>query len=137
MVQEGIPEKFFMDRMKKYSKEVFKTSLLSEPTAVFCGAAANKFLFSNENKLVSLAFPRNIRKIFPYSATPTTTIADSSLKLRVMLLGFFKPDVLHNLVEVVDSVAKKHFQTHWDSKKKSMFYHLSRSLPSRKPVEFF
>ncbi|CDP20362.1 unnamed protein product [Coffea canephora] len=58
----------------------------------FRGAAANKFLFSNENKLVSLAWPRNIRKIFPYSATPTTTIADSSLKLRVMLLGFLKPD---------------------------------------------
>ncbi|KAL3585650.1 hypothetical protein D5086_012517 [Populus alba] len=51
--QKGQPEKFILDRMAKFSSKVFKTSLFCEPTAVFCGAAGNKFLFSNENKLVS------------------------------------------------------------------------------------
>ncbi|XWS16560.1 hypothetical protein CRYUN_Cryun34aG0099100 [Craigia yunnanensis] len=41
--QRGHPEKFLYDRMAKYSSRVFRTSILGESTAVFCGAAGNKF----------------------------------------------------------------------------------------------
>ena len=49
---KGHPEKFIFDRMVRFSPHVFKTSLMLEDAAVFCGSAGNKFLFSNENKLV-------------------------------------------------------------------------------------
>ena len=42
------PEKFIQERVKKYTEEVFKTSLLGGKMVVFCGAAGNKFLFSHE-----------------------------------------------------------------------------------------
>nr|GME08672.1 beta-amyrin 28-oxidase-like [Ipomoea batatas]GME21359.1 beta-amyrin 28-oxidase-like [Ipomoea batatas] len=61
------PEKYISDRMKKYSLEVFKTSILGEKVAVFCGAAANKFLFTNENTLLTTWWPQSVVKplLFP------------------------------------------------------------------------
>lgn len=48
------PDKFICGRMAKYSPNVFRTNILGEQFAVLCGAAGNKFLFSNENKLVQV-----------------------------------------------------------------------------------
>lgn len=59
---KGHPEKFIFDRMAKYSSQVFKTNILGEPAAVFCGVACNKFLFSNENKLVTAWWPSSVEK---------------------------------------------------------------------------
>ncbi|KAJ0020190.1 hypothetical protein Pint_32431 [Pistacia integerrima] len=47
--RKGHPETFIYDRIAKYSSPIFKTSILTEPTVVVCGAASNKFLSSNEN----------------------------------------------------------------------------------------
>ncbi|CAI9103574.1 OLC1v1002085C1 [Oldenlandia corymbosa var. corymbosa] len=41
------PEKFIAQRMKKYSAQVFKTSLLGEKMVVVCGPPGNKFAFFN------------------------------------------------------------------------------------------
>ncbi|CDP12479.1 unnamed protein product [Coffea canephora] len=109
MGRNGTPEKFFKDRMSKYSQEVFKTSLLCEQIAVFCGPAANKFVFSNENKLVALSWPSSAKKIFPSS--------NSSTKLRAVALTLLKPDNLHKYVAIVDSIAKSHLETQWNFQK--------------------
>ncbi|CAI0399579.1 unnamed protein product [Linum tenue] len=49
---KGRPEKFVFDRVTKFSSEVFKTNIVGKPAVLLAGAAGNKFLFSNENKLV-------------------------------------------------------------------------------------
>ncbi|RYR67104.1 hypothetical protein Ahy_A03g013356 isoform A [Arachis hypogaea] len=74
---KGHPEKFIYDRMIRFSSEIFKTYIFNEPTVVFCGPTCNKFLFSNENKLVNAWWPENVKKIFP------TTI-DSKLESKRM-----------------------------------------------------
>ena len=51
---KGHPEKFIFDLIAKYSSYVFRTNLLGSPAVVLCGSAGNKFLFSNENKLVQV-----------------------------------------------------------------------------------
>ena len=61
---KGHPEKFIFDRMAKYSSNVFRTHLLGEKATVFCGAAGNRFLFSNENKLVQAWWPDSVNKVF-------------------------------------------------------------------------
>ena len=63
---KGHPEKFIFGRMIKYSSENFKTSILGEPAIVFYGAACNKLLFPNENKLVTSWWPNNVNKVFPF-----------------------------------------------------------------------
>ncbi|GLT38201.1 hypothetical protein SLA2020_124650 [Shorea laevis] len=91
--QWGHPEKFLYDRMARYSSQVFfKTSILFEPMAVLCWAAGNKFLFSNENKLVTSWWPDTVNKIFP-SSTQTSSKEESKM-LRQMLPTFLKPEAL-------------------------------------------
>ncbi|KAM7519158.1 hypothetical protein LguiB_018120 [Lonicera macranthoides] len=57
------PQKFVNDIMKKYSPDVFQTSLLGEKMAVFCGATGNKFLFTNENKLLTSWWPLSLKEV--------------------------------------------------------------------------
>ncbi|EEF24387.1 cytochrome P450, putative, partial [Ricinus communis] len=62
--RRGHPEKFVKDRVKKYSPDVFQTSLLGENMAVFCGASGNKLLFTSENKYVKAWWPKSLLKAF-------------------------------------------------------------------------
>lgn len=109
---KGRPEKFVRERMVKFSSKVFKTSILFEPTAVLCGAAGNKFLFSNENKLVAAWWPRSVDRIFP--STLLTSSSEESRKMRKLIVGFLKPEALRCYVGIIDEVAARHFAAYWD-----------------------
>ncbi|KAK7815588.1 beta-amyrin 28-monooxygenase [Quercus suber] len=50
--QKGTPKMFVMDKMRKYSQDLFKTSMFRENMVACCGASGQKFLFSNEKKCV-------------------------------------------------------------------------------------
>uniref|UniRef100_A0A6N2M1S0 Cytochrome P450 n=1 Tax=Salix viminalis TaxID=40686 RepID=A0A6N2M1S0_SALVM len=93
---KGHPEKFIFDRIAKYSSQVFKTNLLGEPAAVLCGAAGNKFLFSNENKLVVAWWPDSVNKIFPSSLQ--TSSKEEAKKMRKLLPLFMKPEALQRYI---------------------------------------
>lgn len=116
-LRKGTPEKFVADRMAKYSPDVFKTSLIGEPVAVLCGSAGHKFLSSNENKLVAIWFPPAVAKVFPSArrGAPGSPGAEHPMTRR-LASGFLKPDALQSYVKVMDSIAKRHFETKWDSK---------------------
>lgn len=113
MGRKGTPERFFQDRMAKYSPQIFKTCLLGEPTAVVCGATGNKLLFSSENKFVTAWWPRSVERIFPSSLQTSTK--EESLKMRKLLPSFLKPEALQNYVGVMDFIAKWHLDYLWDS----------------------
>ncbi|KAE8735497.1 Beta-amyrin 28-oxidase [Hibiscus syriacus] len=110
--RNGHPQKFIYYRMAKYRSLVFKTSILGKPMAVFCGAAGNKFLFSNENKLVTAWWPDSVNKIFPSSMQTSST--EESKKMRKLLPNFLKPEALHRYVGMMDSIAQRHFETYWE-----------------------
>ncbi|KAL9153841.1 hypothetical protein ABFS82_10G074400 [Erythranthe guttata] len=99
--------------MAKHSSDIFKTSLMGEKTAVLCGPSGNKFLFSNENKLVHTWWPRNIERLFPTSVVHKST-REQFINMRKLLPGFIKPDSLRNYVGVMDSIAREHLETHWE-----------------------
>ncbi|XVE86035.1 hypothetical protein DITRI_Ditri18aG0004000 [Diplodiscus trichospermus] len=123
--RKGHPEKFLYDRMAKYSSQVFRTSILGEPTAVFCGAAGNKFLFSNENKLVTAWFPNSVNKIFP-SSTQTSSIEESK-KMRKLLPNFLKPEALQRYVGMMDAIAQRHFETGWEGSQEVAVFPLAKN----------
>lgn len=122
--RSGRPEKFIQDRMWRFSPKAFKTSILLEPTAVLCGAVGNKFLFSNENKLVAAWWPRTVDKIFP--STRQTSSKDESRKLRRLLPGFLKPEALHRYVGAMDAVAARHFAACWDGQATATVHPLAK-----------
>ncbi|WVZ07288.1 hypothetical protein V8G54_020634 [Vigna mungo] len=110
---KGNPEKFIYERMAKYSSKVFKTSIFGQNTVMACGAACNKFLFSNENKLVMFWWPDNVNKIFP--STLESNSSGEGKKLRNMLPRFLSAQGLQSYIGIMDYVAQNHFALDWEN----------------------
>ncbi|KAK9293055.1 hypothetical protein L1049_021039 [Liquidambar formosana] len=122
---KGQPEKFIFDRMAKFSNQIFKTSLLGEPAAVVCGVAGNKFLFTNENKLVTAWWPNSVNKIFPSSLQ--TNSKEEAKKMRKLLPQFLKPEALQRYIGIMDAIAQRHFASDWDNKQQVTVYPLAKA----------
>ncbi|KAI3963641.1 hypothetical protein MKW98_021881 [Papaver atlanticum] len=123
--RKGVPENFIRERMKKYSKDIFRTSLLGESVAVLCGPAGNKFLFSNENKLVVAWWPKTVEKIFP---SPSNISGQAEAKkMRKLLPQFLKPEALHRYIPIMDRVAMQHLDREWDNKKEITVFPLAKN----------
>lgn len=125
--RKGYPEKFVFDRMKKFSSEIFKTSIFGEPMAVLCGAAGHKFLFSNENKLVTAWWPDSVNKIFP-SSTQSTNSQEEAKRMRKLLPTFLKPEALQRYIGMMDEIAERHFERSWIGKEKVAVFPLSKNF---------
>lgn len=121
---KGHPEKFYFDRLAKYSSNVFKTSIILEPAVVFGGAACNKFLFSNENKLVTMWWPKSVDKIFP-SSTQTSSHEEAK-KMRKLLPQFLKPEALQRYIGIMDTIAQRHFAMGWENKDEVVVFPLAK-----------
>lgn len=113
---QGTPEKFLTHRMEKYkSPHVFKTRLMGEPMAVLCGPTGNKFLFSNENKLVTVWWPGSVRKLL--GPCIATTGGEEGRQMRKMVSYFMSPDAFTRLyIKTIDMVSQQHINTHWQGK---------------------
>ncbi|KAJ4842770.1 hypothetical protein Tsubulata_010759, partial [Turnera subulata] len=124
--RRGAPGKFVNDRMSKYSGEVFKTSLLGEDMAVFCGASGNKFLFSKENKYVTSWWPKPFEKIL----LSEQSIGKSPQKFKDLRHNFLhdslKPDALQEYIPIMDSTAKQHLLEDWVPNKQVKVFPLAK-----------
>ncbi|KAL4193517.1 hypothetical protein AMTRI_Chr06g177130 [Amborella trichopoda] len=65
-------ESFIIKNIQKYRTQVFRTHILGSPMVVFCGATGNKFLFSNENRVLVITWPTSVAKLFWTSIVTTT-----------------------------------------------------------------
>ncbi|KAK2977430.1 hypothetical protein RJ640_009555 [Escallonia rubra] len=110
--RNGTPDKFVRERMDKFSPEVFKTSMGGETVAVFCGASGNKFLFSNENKLVSAWWPSTFDRITNAKKSKSNATLQAK-KLRRILPEFLKPEALQKYVPIMDRMAMQHLERDW------------------------
>ncbi|PWA92149.1 cytochrome P450 [Artemisia annua] len=107
------PPKFIKKRMEKFSPYVFKTSLLGEKMAFFCGPQGNKFVFTNENKLLTSWWPKSVTKVLLF-----TEVIDENQKVVAPLLAnsvhdILKPEALKQYVSTMDSMARHHMETDW------------------------
>ncbi|KAG8369368.1 hypothetical protein BUALT_Bualt14G0004000 [Buddleja alternifolia] len=105
------PQKFVEDRMEKYSREVFQTSLLGQKMSIFCGAQGNKFLFMNENKLLASWSPQSMKKLLVY-LEESNLKGVSDLKRRFHH-DVFKPEALKQYIPVMDALARDHIYQEW------------------------
>lgn len=104
---KGDPEKFITGRMKKYSPDVFTTSVGGEKMAVLCGPAGNKLIFSNENKLVVSWWPPTIVKIINGSEII------KSKTTRSIIVEFLKTDSLKKYAPIIDWSMRPQFEAEW------------------------
>ncbi|KAL3533629.1 hypothetical protein ACH5RR_007150 [Cinchona calisaya] len=109
-LQQGLAYKFLTERLKKYSSNVFMTSLLGESMVIFSNAEGNKFLFSNEKKLVQLWWPSTTSKIFPKSNDGSNI--QHWFAIHKILHLVLKADGLREYVGIMDAVVKELLQTY-------------------------
>lgn len=124
--REGKPEKFITDRTSKYSKDIFRSSLLGEDMAVFCGAAGNKFLFSGQNKYVTSWWPHSIKKALMDPSCINNSSLEESTKLRSFLPPFLKPESLQHYIPIMDLMAIDHLEKEWSPYKEVKVFPLSK-----------
>ncbi|KAH7845901.1 hypothetical protein Vadar_007206 [Vaccinium darrowii] len=122
---KGHPEKFVFDRMAKYSC-VFKTSLFGSTAIVLSGLNGQRFLFSNENKLVQVWYPHSFDKIIERSG-PQTTNSEEAFKGRYFLRDFLKPVALQGYISSMDRIAQRFFANHWEEKDMVVAFPLTKN----------
>ncbi|XP_057793426.1 beta-amyrin 6-beta-monooxygenase-like [Salvia miltiorrhiza] len=107
------PQKFVKDRMEKYSPDVFRTSLLGEKMAIFCGAQGNKFLFTNESKLLTSWWPQSMKKALLFPEFIESDLKEVSALKRSFHHDILKPEALKHYIPVMDELARDHLDTDW------------------------
>ncbi|KAL2503479.1 Cytochrome [Abeliophyllum distichum] len=107
------PQKFVKDRMDKYSPEVFRTSLLGEKMAIFCGSQGNKFLFTNENKLLTSWWPQSMKKALLFPEFIESNLKEVSALKRSFHHDILKPEALKKYIPVMDALAREHLDADW------------------------
>ncbi|KAF8398593.1 hypothetical protein HHK36_017524 [Tetracentron sinense] len=122
--RNGTPNSFIEERTQRYDNRIFKTSLLGDPVAIFCGATGNKFLFSNENKLVTSWWPRSLQKLL--RACILTSVGDEAKRLRRLLMTSLNTEALQRYVGTMDSVTQLHMHKEWDGKERVEIYPLAK-----------
>ncbi|XP_017221337.1 beta-amyrin 6-beta-monooxygenase-like [Daucus carota subsp. sativus] len=107
------PQEFIKERTRKYSQDVFQTSLFGQKMAVFCGPIGNKFVYANETRSLAAWWPLSVRKalFFPeFVESPTDEI--SSLMF-ISIRDILKPEALKQYIPVMDSMAREHVDSQW------------------------
>ncbi|KAK1408574.1 hypothetical protein QVD17_40464 [Tagetes erecta] len=113
---DGVPERFINERIEKHgSPMVFKTSVFGNRMAVLCGSAGNKFLFANENKLVAVWWPPQLRELIGKSLFKIH--GDEAKWTRKVIMAYLGPDAFVNHYgATMDVVTRQHIEMHWKGK---------------------
>ncbi|XP_030945095.1 beta-amyrin 28-monooxygenase-like [Quercus lobata] len=135
--RRGTQESFFNDRMRKYSQDLFKTSLFGENMVVFCGASANKSLFYNDKKNLSTWWPRSMLKIISSPELLEDVAQKDFAQMRRSVVEFLKPEALQHFIPIMDSMAKEHLETQWSPYRKVKVYPLSMKYTFALACRFF
>ncbi|KAI5668430.1 hypothetical protein M9H77_18283 [Catharanthus roseus] len=120
------PQKFVKNRMEKYSQEVFKTSLLGEKLAIFCGAQGNKFLFTNDSKLLISWWPQSMKKALLFPEFVENSLKEVSALKRSFLHDILKPEALKQYIPVMDELAREHIEKEWEPNREVKAFPLSK-----------
>lgn len=107
-------EHWLRERVRKYGA-VSKMNLLGTPTLLLHGQAANKFVYTCDQKILAGQQPTSIRKICGERNILELT-GDDHRCVRGALLSFLKPEVLKQYVGKIDEEIRKHMKMHWHGK---------------------
>ncbi|XP_017228852.2 beta-amyrin 6-beta-monooxygenase [Daucus carota subsp. sativus] len=114
---------FISEKRKKYSTDVFKTSIFGQKMAVFCGAQGNKFVFT---KLITSWWPVTVKKILFSPEFSHTPLDETSAAMHRFVHEILKPEALKNYVPVMDAMAREHVESDWDGNEVVKVHPLSK-----------
>ncbi|XP_021749362.1 beta-amyrin 28-oxidase-like [Chenopodium quinoa] len=104
------PAKFISDRMKKYSANIFQTSLAGAKMSIFCGASGNKFIYSNESKFKTWLPPTLVDVL---SLTNIDSTSSPWKLFDEQLHKFLRLESMQHYVPIMDTKVREHLEKHW------------------------
>ncbi|KAK6913549.1 Cytochrome P450 [Dillenia turbinata] len=128
LCSRGSPEKFIQDRMNNFSSHAFRTSLLGQDTVVFCGPSGNKFLFSNENRIIEAWWPRSMMKPLFFPTPMITSTSEFTKKIRSSVLEFLRGETLQQFIGSMDAMEKEHLEIEWSPHREVEVFPLTRKF---------
>ncbi|KAJ0026381.1 hypothetical protein Pint_07755 [Pistacia integerrima] len=129
MARKNCIEKFISERQKKYQSKIFKTSYIGQTMVFMCTPEGNKFLFSNDNKLVKPWYPKTFDKIFGQSDNKLSESPEEITSIRKTVATFFsQPEALRKNLGIIEAIAKEHLQKFWDGKQEVVAHPLLKNF---------
>ncbi|KAH9570075.1 hypothetical protein CY35_02G021200 [Sphagnum magellanicum] len=113
-----VVEDFINSRVAKYG-QVFKTHLLLSPAVSLGAPEGNKFLFSNEYKLVQNSWPRSVTRLLGRGSILVKTGKEHK-QARHVFMAFFGPNGLQSFVPKMHKTTIAHFAQFWEGKDEIM-----------------
>nr|ATG29897.1 CYP725A17 [Taxus chinensis] len=120
------PEKFFSEREKRFGP-VFVTSLIGHPTVVLCGPSGNRFLLSNEDKLVQMSLPNSTMRLLGQDSLLGKRGNEHRI-VRTALARCLGPQALQNYIPKMSSEIQNHINKKWKGKDEVKVLPLVRGL---------
>lgn len=120
-------EDFFGKRVQKHGK-VFKTGLMGSPTVVFTGGAGNRFLMSNEFKLVVSSWPKSTIDLMGTGSIMEKQGSEHRCLRGAVMACFRHGEVQETFVEKMSSVMERHFASHWNGESVVRLFPLTKLL---------
>ncbi|KAK6917966.1 Cytochrome P450 [Dillenia turbinata] len=114
-------EDFLQPRIARYGN-IFKTNLMGAPTVVVSGAEANRFLLSNEFKLVVSSWPASSVQLMGKESIMEKQ-GDRHRCLRNIIGATFGHVGLEGLVPRICDLVKSQLSTTWDGNDKIINFH--------------
>jgi retinoid hydroxylase len=99
---------FNQKRIAKYGK-VYQTNVFGNPTVMMVGAAANNFLFRNENKYVVSTWPKSTR-ILLGDLSLAVKNGDFHTSRRKLLYQAFQPRALASYLPTMERITDRYLQ---------------------------
>jgi cytochrome P450 len=99
---------FNQKRIAKYGK-VYQTNVFGNPTVMMVGAAANTFLFRNENKYVVSTWPKSTR-ILLGDLSLAVKNGDFHTSRRKLLYQAFQPRALASYIPTMERITDRYLQ---------------------------
>ncbi|OKH21447.1 cytochrome P450 [Hydrococcus rivularis NIES-593] len=99
----------FADKRQKKYGSVFKTNIFGRPTIYICGAEANRFIFSNENKYFVATWPKSTKILLGSNSLATNTGSFHTSRRKLMYQAF-QPRALANYIPAMERFTKKYLE---------------------------
>ncbi|GMP73012.1 hypothetical protein CsSME_00030876 [Camellia sinensis var. sinensis] len=118
VMQANKGEAWFHEKIRKYGP-ISKLSLFGTPTVFLHGQAANKFIYTCDNKTFSNQQPTLMRRVFGEKNILELSGEDHK-RIRGALVSFLKPEALKQYDGKMDEEVKNHVEMHWHGKNEVM-----------------
>lgn len=114
-------EEWLQERARKYGP-ISKLNIFGTPTVFLHGQAANKFIYTSDEKTFSNQQPTSIRRLLGQRNLVELTGQDHK-RLRGAILSFLKPEALKQSVAKMDEEIRMHLKEYWhDNQEISVCY---------------